>query len=113
MKYLLISVILATIAQTLTYFQSQSQFFWPWAKDNPLIISLFGIPVSYIFIYFTKYCAMSFDGQVWPGRLIGFAIGAVTFAILSSFIMGEQFSIKTIICLSLASLILLIQIIWK
>jgi len=45
--------------------------------------------------------------------LIGFAVGVIVFAVLSHFVMKEPFSLKTIICLVLASAILIIQIFWK
>jgi glucose uptake protein GlcU len=76
-------------------------------------MSITGIPISILLIYFTKYCSAAFDGQVWPGRLIGFAVGAIIFALLSYFIMNEPFTPKTIVCLCLAGLILLIQIFWR
>jgi uncharacterized membrane protein len=76
-------------------------------------MSLFGLPISILLIYFTKYCAIAFDGQVWPGRLIGFAVGAIVFALLSHFIMNEPFNTKTIVCLFLAVAILGVQILWK
>ena len=76
-------------------------------------MSITGIPISILLIYFTKYCAIAFDGQVWPGRLIGFAVGAIVFALLSHFIMNEEFNTKTIICLCLAVAILSVQILWK
>jgi hypothetical protein len=110
---LIISFVLVFIAQILAYFQLQGQFMFPWVKKNPIFISLLGVPISYILIKFTKYCADAFDGEVWPGRLIGFAVGAIVFALLSHFIMKEEFSLKTIVSLSLASMILLIQIFWK
>ena len=110
---LIISLFLILIAQTLTYLQLQCQFFWTWAKEHPIIISLFGAPISLLFIYFTKYCASAFDGQVWPGRLIGFSMGAIVFAILSYYIMNEPFTLKTSICLFLALLILIVQIFFK
>lgn len=87
--------------------------FWTWSKNNPLLMSLTGIPISLFLIYFTKYCALSFDGQVWPGRLIGFAVGAIVFALLSHFIMNEPFTPKTTVCLFLAVGILLVQVLWK
>ena len=68
MRSLIISLVLILLAQVLAYFQTQGQFFWNWAKDHPLMMSLTGIPISILLIYFTKYCAMAFDGQVWPGR---------------------------------------------
>jgi hypothetical protein len=113
MRSLIISLVLVVLAQSLAYLQLQSQFFSTWAKEHPLMMSLTGIPISILLIYFTKYCAMAFDGQVWPGRLVGFAVGAIVFALMSHFIMNEPFSTKTVLCLFLAGGILGIQIFWK
>jgi len=113
MRNLIISLLIITIGQSLAYFQLQSQFFWTWAKNHPILMSFMGVPISILLIYFTKYCALAFDGQVWPGRLIGFAVGAIVFALLSHFIMSEPFTTKTIVSLCLAGGILLIQIFWK
>ena len=113
MRNLIISLVIVTFAQLLAYLQTQSQFFWTWAKDHPLLMSITGIPISILLIYFTKYCSLAFDGQVWPGRLIGFAVGAIVFAMLSHFIMNEPFTPKTIVCLCLAGAILGVQILWR
>lgn len=113
MRNLIISLIIITIGQSLAYFQLQSQFFWTWAKNHPILMSFMGVPISILLIYFTKYCALAFGGQVWPGRLIGFAVGAIVFALLSHFIMSEPFTTKTIVSLCLAGGILMIQIFWK
>jgi len=114
MKNFIISLVIVTIAQSLAYLQLQSQFFWTWAKNHPISMAfIFGFPISLLLIYFTKYCALAFNGEVWPGRLIGFAVGAIVFALLSSFIMKEPFTPKTIVCLCLAAGILAVQIIWK
>ena len=110
---LLISILLIILGQSITYFQSQGQFFWPWAKENPLIMALLGVPVSLLFIYFAKYNALAFGGQVWPGRVIQFCVGTIVFALMSSLMMGEQITAKTGISLGLALLILAIQIFWK
>lgn len=110
---LILSLLIIVIAQTLTYFQLQGQFFWTWAKSNTLLLALFGFPISLLFMYSTKYCAIAFNGQVWPGRLIGFSVGAIVFAFLSHFILQEPINLKTTISLILASLILIIQIFMK
>ena len=112
-RNLLIALILVIISQFATYFQLQAQFFWSWAKNHPILFSLGGFPISIILIYYTKYCAAAFNGETWPGRLIGFAIGAVVFTILSYFVMKEPVSMKTLSCLTLAMTILIIQIFWK
>ena len=113
MKNFIIAIVIVTIAQSFAYLQLQSQFFWTWAKNHPLSVSLLGIPISILLIYFTKYCALAFDGQTWPGRLIGFAVGAIVFALLSHFVMKEPMTSKTLVCLGLALGILLIQVLWK
>lgn len=113
MNKLLLVIVTIVVAQILTYLQLQSQFFWKWAKDHPILISFFGFPISLIFIKFTQLSNEYFIGQTWPGRLIGFAIGAIVFAILSNIIMNEQLNLKTITCLFLATCILMIQFFWK
>ena len=110
---LILSLIFLTIAQVLAYFQLQGQFIWSFAKSNPILLSLLGVPISLFLIYFTRFCALAFDGQVWPGRLIGFSVGAIVFAFLSHYVLGEAFTQKTIISLGLAFLILFVQIFWK
>lgn len=112
-KPLIIAFILVIVSQILAYLQLQSQFFSNWAKQNPIIIAMFGFPISILLIYFTKYCSIAFDGQTWPGRLIGFSVGAIVFALLSHYMLNEQFNTKTLICLVLSFLILIIQIFWK
>jgi len=112
-KDLIIALALITLTQTITYFQLQSQFFWEWARNNVLLLSAIGFPISYALFYFTKHCAAAFDGQTWPGRLIGFSVGAIIFALLSYFIMKEPMTAKTVICVCLAAVILCIQILWK
>lgn len=113
MRNLIISLVLITIAQILAFSQLHLQFLFTWAKQNPLLISFFGIPISFISIYFTKYCASAFNGEIWPGRLIGFAVGAIVFAIMSHYVMNEPMNGKTTASLILAFGILLIQIFWK
>jgi len=113
MRNFIISLIFIIIGQSLAYLQLQSQFFWTWAKNHPIAMAFLGVPISLLLIYFTKYCALSFNGEVWPGRLIGFAVGAIVFALLSHFIMNEPFTPKTVVCLVLAGAILLIQVIWR
>ena len=113
MNNLTIALLLITFTQVVTYLQLQSQFFWEWSKNNTLLVSLIGVPISMLLIMYTKYCADAFNGEVWPGRLIGFAIGAIVFALCSKIFLNEAMTAKTVICLILATIILTIQIFWK
>jgi hypothetical protein len=60
-----------------------------------------------------KHFVAAYDGQIWPSRLIGFGIGVVVFGLMSHWLFKEPFTLKTLICLGLGSLIVLIQILWK
>ena len=102
-----------TLAHSMVCFQLNGQFFSEWFKNNTLITVLFGIPISYLYIFGTKYTVEAFDGMLWPGRLVSFAVGIITFSIFTSFIMGEGINLKTSVILILATLIVLLQIFWK
>ena len=114
MNKLLLGILLFFLGQGLIWIQTNGQFIWKWAKDNPLGMSLiFSIPISYGFIYATTYVVEYFEGQLWPGRFIGFGTGMVAFSILTWYFMGEGITSKTAVSLVLASTLVLIQILWK
>lgn len=112
-KNILMALLIVTVAQVLTYFQMQGQFFSEWFKKNTLLVMFLGIPVSWLFIKYAKFAYEGFEGATWPGRLISFAVGAIVFTVLSWQVMGEQVNGKTLLCLILAMGILAIQIFWK
>lgn len=67
----------------------------------------------WLYIKSVTFIVDGFGGQIWPSRLIGFAIGMVVFTFMSIILFKESFSLKTIICLSLSFCILLIQLFMK
>ena len=73
---------------------------------------LLGLPISLIFIKTTKVFNEAFDAN-WPGRLIGFGIGVIIFTVMSWIIFKEHPTPKTLTCLALALLIIVLQIFWK
>jgi hypothetical protein len=110
---LLLSLVIVFFAQSFTYFQLQGQFIWKYFRENPYVIALAGYPISLLLIYFTRYSASAFGGETWPGRLIGFAVGATVFTVLSYLCLKEPMTTKTLVCLGLSIAILYIQIFWK
>ena len=114
MSKLLAGVGLFLFGQILIWYQTNGQFKWEWCAKNPFAMAMiFSIPISFAFIVATKYVVGYFDGQLWPGRFIGFATGIMTFAILTSFYMNEGINAKTAISLVLAIALVAIQILWK
>ena len=114
MNKLLIGFILFILGQALIWIQTNGQFIWKWAREHPLYMALiFSLPISYMFIYATKYIVEYFDGILWPGRFIGFGTGMIIFSIFTYYFMGEGITSKTAISLVLATALVLIQILWK
>jgi len=101
------------LAQFLTFIQLQGRLKFPWMKEHPHLVVWMGIPISYLFMYSVQCMIEHFGGQMWPSRLIGFAIGTVIFTIMSQYWFDEPISLKTGICLSLSICILLIQLFIK
>ena len=101
------------LVQIITWFQLNGQFFSSWFKDNVFFLCLLGIPISWLYIEATRLGFIAFDGLIWPGRLLGFAMGMLTFAVCANVFMGEGLTNKTIVSLILATILTIIQVFWK
>ena len=106
-------VLFYILGQILVWYQINGQFISDWVKSNPLYMSILGIPISLVYIQATKYSVEAFNGELWPQRLIGFAVGMIVFSILTYIHLNETLTPKTIITLILSLIIVLIQIFWK
>ena len=110
---LITGTLLFLLGQTLVWYQINGQFLSEWIKKNPLIISLLGVPISYVYIVATDHLVTAFDGELWPQRLIGFSMGMISFAFLTWFHLNQAITLKTATTLALAFTIVLIQVFWK
>ena len=114
MSKLLLGTLLFLFGQILIWYQTNGQFRWKWFADHPFLIAcIFAVPISYAFIVATKFIVLYFDGQLWPGRFLGFATGIISFAILTNLYFNEGINAKTLISLVLATALVAIQILWK
>ena len=108
---LLTAMCLFILGQTLIWFQTNGQFVNNWAKEHPFYMAcIFSLPISYSFIIATRLIVEHYDGLLWPGRLIGFATGMISFYLMTYYLMGEGLTLKTTITLVLAAVIILIQV---
>jgi hypothetical protein len=110
---LIIGILYGIFAQILTFLQLQGNVKWGFLTKYPILTLLSSIPLSYMFLKSVEHLVKSFNGEIWPSRLIGFSIGIIVFALMSYLIFKEPISLKTIICLILGMAILAIQILWK
>ena len=110
---LLYGILWFLLAHIVVFFQLNGQFKWDWFKEHEWVMALMGVPISFIYIWGTKYTVEGMDGLLWPTRFIGFGVGMVIYAILVNHFFNEGFNIKTIISLLLAVILICIQVFWK
>ena len=60
------ALLLLCAAQAIAWFQINGQFVNVWCKTHPLVMSMLGMPISYLMIIGVKYVASATDGAVWP-----------------------------------------------
>ena len=113
MNKLLLGIVYGFLAQVITFLQLQGNIKYNWFQRFPILVLSVAIPVSWLFIKSVESFVMAFDGEIWPSRLIGFAIGIIVFASMSHFMFKEPVTMKTFVCLILACCILGVQIFWK
>ena len=105
--------LLFLLAHVITWFQLNGQFKWEWFRENEWILALFGIPISFLYIWGTRYTVEGFDGLLWPTRFVGFGAGIIIYSILVSYFFNEGISLKTLVSLLLAITLICVQVLWK
>jgi multidrug transporter EmrE-like cation transporter len=101
------------VAQILTFLQLQGNIKWGLLSKYPIMTLLASIPMAWLFMTSVEYFVIAYNGEIWPSRLIGFAIGIIVFATMSVLMFKEPITAKTFVCLILACFILGVQILWK
>ena len=112
LKYVAMTVLLFIFTNVVIWFQLNSQLVWEWAKGTKSmwLMALLGIPISLLLWLGTKYGYMGF-GNLWSVRFLGFASSMITFPIMTYLFLGEPMTMKVIVTLILAIIIMLIQLI--
>ena len=101
------------LAHVIVFFQLNGQFKWDWFKEHEWVMALIGIPISYLYLWGTKYTVQGLDGLLWPARFIGFGTGMVVYAIGVGYFFNEGINAKTAVSLLLALILIFIQVLWK
>ena len=111
---LYLACLLITLGHVISWYATYSQFLYGWCKENVVLLPLiFSIPTGYFFTYGMRFAVQEMD-QVWGPRLLGFGLSYLVFPILTYIYFGENmFSPKTLTCVGLSVLIVLIQVFWK
>lgn len=112
-KDIIIAIVYGTIAQIGTFIQLQGNARYNWYDKHPIIVLLFGIPLSWLYMKSVNHFIVAYNGQIWPSRLIGFGIGIIVFSLMSFYLYKEPITLKTAISILLGLCIILIQIFYK
>ena len=110
--YIILTIITFFINNIIIWYQLNGQLVWDfWKSPKGIITSLLmGIPITGMFWLATKWGYIGF-GNLWSVRFLGFAASMITFPIMTYFYLGEPMTIKVILTLGLAVIIMLLQLI--
>ena len=110
-KYIVLTIVIFLLNNILIWYQLNSQLVWDWAKGTKSmwIMSLLGIPISLMFWYATKVGYEGF-GNLWAVRFMGFATSMLTFPVMTWLYLGETVTLKTLVTILLAFIIMLLQL---
>ncbi len=101
-------LIMSFIGHIIAWFHMQGQFKYEWAKSWWWVI-FGGIPISLCFFYGTKWYYEYFQNY-WYVRPIGFGMGTLVFGVMTWLILNEVPDTRTIICLFLSVIIIILQL---
>jgi len=112
MKFIL-SILLMIVGQILAFYQLQGPIKYEWLKNNIWFGILLGLPISAIFMLGIDLMIKHYNGELWPSRIIGFSVGTLVYGIMSYYLFKEPITAKTLICLILCVVIILVQVFYK
>jgi hypothetical protein len=110
---IIIATLLMIFGQIGSFMQLQGAIKYGWYEKYLWAILLSSVPICYLYIKSVNLYVQGFGGQIWPSRLIGFALGIMVFTVMSSVLFKEHMTPKTIVCLVLAMSIVAVQLFWK
>ena len=113
MDLLAIGIFWFILGHIAVFFQLNGQFKWEWFAKNEWALALFGLVISFFYIWGTKYTVNGTEGLLWPARFIGFGIGIVVYALMVSWLFGEGFTTKTTVSIIISACLIAIQVLWK
>tara|TARA_R100000152_G_C6630525_1_gene78256 strand:- start:82 stop:429 length:348 start_codon:yes stop_codon:yes gene_type:complete len=108
--YIVLTIITFFVNNIIIWYQLNGQLVWDFWKSwkGIVIMLLMGIPISGLFYLATKWGYQGF-GTLWPVRFMGFATSMMTFPIMTWLYLGEVITLKTIITVLLAIIIMILQ----
>ncbi len=76
-------------------------------------MTVVSMPATVGYILATKALYTAMNDSLWSVRLIGFAMGVLTFSFLTYVYLKEGLNMKNMVTLVLSVVIVLMQVFWK
>ena len=110
-KYIVLTIGIFLFNNILIWYQLNGQLVWDfWKTSRGIILSLLmGIPITGLFWLATKWGYVGF-GNLWAVRFMGFATSMLTFPVMTWLYLGETITLKTLVTILLAFIIMLLQL---
>ena len=110
---ILLGVLFGVMGQIGTFLQLQGSYKYGWYEKYQWLVLLVSLPLGWLYIKSVRFFIMGFGGQIWPSRLLGFAVGIIIFTLMSYLLFRETIGLKNAICLCLGFVIILVQLFVK
>ena len=109
---IILTILIFFLNNIIIWYQLNGQLVWDFWKSwkGIVIMLLMGIPISGLFYIATKIGYQGF-GNLWAVRFMGFATSMMTFPLMTWLYLGEVMTLKIIITMVLALIIMLLQLI--
>jgi len=112
---ILYCIILFVVLHAFVWMTTNSQFMEEkWASKSFWIAAALAFPTTMIAYYTSRLAYDALNGSVWAIRFIGYGTSYLVFPLLTWLILKESmFTPKTMTCIGLSLVIIIIQITWK
>ena len=108
---LLFAVLLSAFSSICIWLSLNLRYISEWWDQNVLFNIMFFSPIIGILTYYYWGKAVDIFESLWAARFVAFSINTIVFGLLTWYIIGESpLDIKTVTCLFLSIMILLIQV---
>lgn len=109
---LLFGVLLICLMHISIWWATNSQLMDGFSKNASFILAVvLSLPITLLSYYATRVLYEALNESLWSVRFIGFGVSYLVFPILTWYFLGESmFTTKTLLCILLSLLIIVIQV---
>jgi len=105
------AIFLSILSATFIWANLNLRYLSDWWNDNYFLNIMILSPVIGSITYFYWGIAVDIFGSLWSARFVAFSVSTIVFTALTWSVLGEDpLNLKTLSCLTLSFLILLIQL---